>query len=371
MKPDPEPQPDPRAARDAHRLPQPEEALRAAGELEHRQAEHALHSERDNLQAVMDGARNFHLVYLDRDFNFVRVNQAYARTCGYRPEEMIGKNHFALYPHAENEVIFARVRDTGQPAEFHDKPFEFPDQPQRGLTYWDWNLTPVKDAAGRVVGLVFALHETTERKRAERALRESEARGQVAEAVQAERQRLQEVLDLLPAYLILLTPDYHVAVANRFFEERFGKAEGRRCYEYLFHRTEPCGNCQTYHVLKTNAPQRWEWTGPDGHDYDIHDFPFTDVDGSRLIMEVGLDITERKQAEAELRQHREHLQELVKERTAALSATNEELARFNRAMVGRELRMIELKQEVNELCARLGQPPRYQPELDEEARPQP
>ena len=28
-------------------------------------------------------------------------------------------------------------------------------------------------------------------------------------------------------------------------------------------------------------------------------------------------------------------------------------------MVGRELRMIELKQEINALCAQLGQPPRY------------
>jgi len=82
---------------------------------------------RDLLQAVVDGARNCHLVYLDREFNFVRVNETYARTCGYRPEEMIGKNHFALYPDAENEAIFTEVRDTGIAVEFHDKPFVFPD----------------------------------------------------------------------------------------------------------------------------------------------------------------------------------------------------------------------------------------------------
>ena len=40
------------------------------------------------------------------------------------------------------------------------------------------------------------------------------------------------------------------------------------------------------------------------------------------------------------------------------SAT-EELARFNRAAVGRELRILELKNEVNELCSLLGQAPRY------------
>jgi predicted nucleic acid-binding Zn-ribbon protein len=53
------------------------------------------------------------------------------------------------------------------------------------------------------------------------------------------------------------------------------------------------------------------------------------------------------------------LEQRVDERTRELRASNAELTRFNEAMVGRELRMIELKHEVNELCARLGQPRRY------------
>jgi circadian clock protein KaiC len=44
----------------------------------------------------------------------------------------------------------------------------------------------------------------------------------------------------------------------------------------------------------------------------------------------------------------------------------DELARFNRAMVDRELRMIELKKEVNALCARLGEPVRYRVDFTEE-----
>ena len=140
-----------------------------------------------------------------------------------------------------------------------------------------------------------------DRKQAEEMLAESEKRRKVAEAVQVERERFNNVLDMLPAYVVLLSPDYHVPFANRFFEKRFGKSEGRRCYEYLFQRTEPCENCETYKVLKTGEPHRSEWTGPDNRNYDIYDFPFTDVDGSPLIMEVGVDITERKQAEAALR----------------------------------------------------------------------
>ena len=61
---------------------------------------------------------------------------------------------------------------------------------------------------------------------------------------------------------------------------------------------------------------------------------------------VASDITEHKQAAEALRQ-----------KVAELRASNDELEGFNRAMVGRELRMIELKQEINELCGRLGEPP--------------
>jgi PAS domain S-box-containing protein len=124
-----------------------------------------LEKERNLLQTVMDGAKNCHLVYLDNNFNFIRVNEAYAKTCGYTPQQMIGKNHFDLYPHAENEAIFKEVRATATPIEFRDKLFVFPDQPKRGKTYWDWTLQPVTDNDGKVEGLVFSLVETTERKK--------------------------------------------------------------------------------------------------------------------------------------------------------------------------------------------------------------
>ncbi len=137
-----------------------------------KQTELALEKERNLLQTVMDGAKNFHLIYLDRDFNFVRVNQAYAQTCGYKPEEMIGKNHFALYPNKENETIFQKVRDTGVPISFKDKPFVFPDQKERGTTYWDWTLQPIKNGQGEVEGLVFSLVETTDRIRFQTKLEE-------------------------------------------------------------------------------------------------------------------------------------------------------------------------------------------------------
>ena len=65
-----------------------------------------------------------------------------------------------------------------------------------------------------------------------------------------------EVLETLPVYVVLLSEDYHVPFANKFFRERFGKSHGKRCFEYLFGRTEPCEICETYSVLKTNAPNQ-------------------------------------------------------------------------------------------------------------------
>jgi PAS domain S-box-containing protein len=145
------------------------------------------------------------------------------------------------------------------------------------------------------------------------------------ETVKAERQQLFDVLDTLPAYVILLTTDYHVPFANRFFEERFGKSNGQRCYEYLFNRTEPCEICETYTVLKTNAPHHWEWTGPDRRNYDIYDFPFKDTDGSNLIMEVGLDITERKQAEMAIKEREKKYRTLIEQAAEAIAIFDQQL----------------------------------------------
>jgi hypothetical protein len=55
----------------------------------------------------------------------------------------------------------------------------------------------------------------------------------------------------------------------------------------------------------------------------------------------------------------------VAERTAELESVNEDLTRLNRSMVGRELRMVELKKEVNELCKQAGQPAHYRLETEE------
>ncbi|HDS30533.1 MAG TPA: DUF3365 domain-containing protein [Firmicutes bacterium] len=54
-----------------------------------------------------------------------------------------------------------------------------------------------------------------------------------------------------------------------------------------------------------------------------------------------------------------NLEQRVKDRTIALNEKVAELENFNQSMVGREMRMIELKEEINSLCEHLGIEPRY------------
>lgn len=107
------------------------------------------------------------IAYMDRDFYFIRVNEAYASSAGHPPEYFIGKNHFELYPHDENEAIFRQVVDTGEHYSVLQKPFEYPEYPDRGITYWDWSVQPVRGAEGDVQGVVLSLVDVTEQKRAE------------------------------------------------------------------------------------------------------------------------------------------------------------------------------------------------------------
>ncbi|RPH86717.1 MAG: hypothetical protein EHM75_07280, partial [Desulfobacteraceae bacterium] len=63
------------------------------------------------------------LVLLDRNLNFIRVNEAYARSCQRAVADFPGHNHFEFFPSEENEAIFRQVVETGLPYQALAKPF--------------------------------------------------------------------------------------------------------------------------------------------------------------------------------------------------------------------------------------------------------
>ena len=278
-------------------------------------------------------------VFLDKDLRVKRYTPAITRLFSLIPSD-IGRYLGDVLRKFSDEALLSDARRVL--ANLTPLSAEVQDDDGR------WHIrriTPYRTHDDRIEGVVITLVDVNDLKRAQNALRRLNAeleervnertaelrtvneelrteineRKRAEESVVSEKQRFYGVLETLPAYVILLTPDYHVSFANRFFRERFGEAHGRRCYEYLFKRMEPCEVCETYTVLKTGKPHHWEWLGPDGCNYDIHDYPFTDSDGAAMIMEVGIDITDVKKAEAALREANETLEQRVAERTAKLA----------------------------------------------------
>lgn len=174
----------------------------------HKQAEEAVTREETVLKAIMENTGTM-LAYLDPEFNFVAVNSAYAKGSGFTVEELIGKNHFTLFPNEKNRAIFKQVRDTGKTVIYNDKPFKFADQPKRGITYWNWTLAPVKDETDNVQGLVLSLIETTQRKEMELEL---------LETLEVSQQRETEISALLKASEAVLHNQEFLSTARVIFD---------------------------------------------------------------------------------------------------------------------------------------------------------
>ena len=221
---------------------------------------------------------------MDREFNFIRVNRAFAEADGRDVQDYPGGNYLELFPNPENEAIFHKVLETGQPYFAHQRALQYTNHPERGVSYWDWSLQPVREADGAVGGLVLCLIDVTEGVRARREL-------------EKERKRLFAVLNMLPAYVALRDKAYKMRFANHKFLDLFGEPGNRPCYEILCGRTSPCEPCEGRKALEDRIPAEWEWLSRDQRAYQVFAYPFSDVDGSELVLELGIDITERKNLE--------------------------------------------------------------------------
>lgn len=139
------------------------------------------------------------IAYLDKNLNFVRVNKAYAKADGKLQEYYVGKKHFDLFPNPDNERIFQRVIATGEPYTALAKAFEYEYSPERGTSFWDWTLSPVKEVDGSVRGVVLSLLDVTSHVEMTVALDDNrkELQGRIEDATEELRQSLAQKEALL------------------------------------------------------------------------------------------------------------------------------------------------------------------------------
>jgi PAS domain S-box-containing protein len=180
-------------------------------------------------------------------------------------------------------------------------------------------LTAVRQGAqdflvkGQTDGIMLfrAIRYATERKKVEEDLRRAneELRREIQErraaekAVEAERQHLFALLDGLPAMVYLKDQDYAIHFANHQFQESCGDWQGKTCYAAIYGREAPCEDCTQHLILETGEPSVKEMTSPDGQrTYQVYSYPFANVDGSSLVLTLGIDITQRQQAEEALKE---------------------------------------------------------------------
>ncbi len=147
----------------------------------------------------------------------------------------------------------------------------------------------------------FKIHcEVDERKQAEEDLRKS-------------KNFLQSIIDGFPESLMVINPDYSIALANRSVRESIREKEQAvnclNCYQINHNLNTPCDEaeypCPVRQVLATKAPARVTHTHhykKDGNEIivDVIAVPLLDDAGNVIqIIQSSRDITERKQAEEE------------------------------------------------------------------------
>ena len=295
-------------------------------ESDHKRSEKALKKSKERLaetNTILAGVLEYtHIMaaFLDSRFNFIWVNHAYAATDDHEPSFFLGKNHFDLYPHEENQAIFQRVVNTGEPFFVAAKQFEYPNNPERGMTYWDWSLVPVKDDTGKVIRLVFTLAEVTERKAAEEELRET-------------TELLQSVLDNAADEAIITTDQMGIILiwnegARRFLGYKSEEVVGRENIR-IFHTEEYLKsgimdvNIKKIIATGKSLTEELDYVTKDGKTIPVQQIvsPRFDDDGKFIGM-VGMvrDITERKQADEALRENEEKLARSKKMESLALLA---------------------------------------------------
>ncbi|RPI37194.1 MAG: PAS domain S-box protein [Methanoregulaceae archaeon] len=256
---------------------------------------------------------------IDENGLYTYASPVVEKILGYAPEDLVGKKYFfdLFAPEAREDLRRASLAAFGRRETFRN--FINPTIHKNGSrVILDTSGAPIVDEYGRLTGYRGTDTDITARERAEEELRESE-------------ERYRTLVDQLPDYVIVHR-DGILLYVNPASAARMGydgrALQGRSILEFI---------APEYHKTVRNAIAR-RMAGKDVASYEMKirakDGTFRTVlnHGSTVMFEGRLaslnvlsDITDRKLMEEEVRSLNRVLEQRVKDRTEALSRTNEQL----------------------------------------------
>jgi PAS domain S-box-containing protein len=273
-----------------------------------KQAEDALRQSEQMLQSVLDTipARVF---WKDRDSVFIGCNKLFAQDAGLEsPDEIVGKNDFEVGWRDQAESYRsddAEVIRTGIPKVKYEEPQTTPDGKQSWLST---SKIPLRDVEGNIIGVLGTYEDITSRKRVEQALRTSEANY---------REIFNSVNDLIVVHDI---ETGRIVDANQKMLDTFGysreEMQGLDVKDISAPQRSYSQSQATKH-LKAAAqgkPQLFEWLcrNRSGRVFWVEVSLRRAVIGDqKRVLAVVRDITERKEAEQEIREREQKYRELV------------------------------------------------------------
>ncbi|MCZ7547372.1 MAG: PAS domain-containing protein [Anaerolineae bacterium] len=275
---------------------------------ERRQIEEAFNEERSLLRAVLDHLPDgVHIK--DRESRFMLANQEVLYGVGaHSMDEVIGKTDADFFPPELAAQYYAdeqEIMRSGKPMLNREEPTITQSTGEKKVLLT--TKAPLRDNQGEVIGLIGISRDITERKRAEEALRASEARYRL-------------LLEAMSDSVFVLDADWRCIVVNeaatRLTQRPREELIGETMTDAVpgIEQTALFETCQR--VMQTRTPETVEesFTVEDGRVvwFEVNVYPVPEG-----IMCVGQDVTARKEAEAALQRH-----------NAKLRAQNEELDAF-------------------------------------------
>jgi PAS domain S-box-containing protein len=286
-----------------------------------RDSEQALQSSEALLDAIFASAP-LGLAFLDKELRYRRINQWLADINGLPADAHLGMRPDELLPGVEGlrTILdgWRKVVDTGKPWLGVEVRGETAARPGVLRTFEE-NFYPVR-VGGETVGLGAIVEEVTDRRKAEEKIRASEA-------------RLRSLIDTAPIGVAISEPDGHVALANDALLAMLGWTRADLVNEPLdWHGfTPPEQLHRDFEFMaalrrgESPPPFEKELIRRDGERISALIMArFLPGEGETMVA-FAVDITERKRAEAALRESTERLREADRRKDDFLATLAHEL----------------------------------------------